>query len=129
MEISDNERLARIMKQFPNKQEALEILAYDKAVDKMTGKEIEADLSDEQKKVMKEMRRVGRARKEPTVYNLKPKTERAPDEVKVEIITKLYDYICDFAEDVNIKNSGKLIEFALNGDNYELDLKRKRKRG
>lgn len=61
--------------------------------------------------------------------NIKPrkKVERKPDETKESIITKLAETLNKLADNVNITNIGKIIEFDLKGEHYKLDLIRQRK--
>lgn len=60
--------------------------------------------------------------------NKKPrkKVERKPDETKESLISGLADYLSELVDNVKIVNVGKLIEFEFNGEQYKLDLIRKR---
>ena len=60
--------------------------------------------------------------------NKKPrkKVERKPDETKESLITGLADYLSELVDNVKIVNVGKLIEFEFKGEQYKLDLIRKR---
>lgn len=62
--------------------------------------------------------------------NQKPrkKSERKPDEMKESIIANLAECLKKTAENVQIVNIGKLIEFDLNGEHYKVDLIRQRKK-
>jgi hypothetical protein len=104
--------------------EALEIIEYDKQVDKMTVAQCESDLTAEQKAMAKKYRQG--ERKAPMVLNL-PKKERKADTTKEGMIKQLYEFLveCGYA-DCEIINKSKLIGFKLGADTYELDLKRKR---
>lgn len=55
------------------------------------------------------------------------KGERKEDPDKEMIISELSSFLTKIVENVQILNVGKLISFSFNGENYELDLKKKRK--
>lgn len=104
--------------------EALEIIEYDKQVDKMTVAQCESDLSAEQKAMAKKYRQG--ERKQPMVLNL-PKKERKADTTKEGMIKQLYEFLVECGyENCEITNKSKLISFKMGADTYELDLKRKR---
>lgn len=104
--------------------EALEIIEYDKAVDKMTVKECESDLTTEQKAIMKKYRQG--ERKAPMVLNL-PTKERKADTTKEGMIKQLYEFLVESGyENCEIANKSKLITFEMGGESYKLDLTRKR---
>lgn len=44
------------------------------------------------------------------------------------IISKIAELLPEFAENVNIVNSGKLIEFSIGEDDFKLDLTKTRKK-
>lgn len=60
--------------------------------------------------------------------NKKPrkKVERKPDETKESLISGLADYLSELVDNVKVVNIGKLIEFEFKGEQYKLDLIRKR---
>lgn len=49
------------------------------------------------------------------------------DATKEMIIQKLAEFLPDFVENVQVLNKSKLISFRIGADDYEIDLKRKRK--
>ena len=55
------------------------------------------------------------------------KRERKEDPEKEMIIQKIAEILPEFAENVTITNIGKLISFKIGENDYEIDLKRKRK--
>lgn len=55
------------------------------------------------------------------------KRERKEDPEKEMIIQKIAEILPEFAENVTITNVGKLISFKIGENDYEIDLKRKRK--
>ena len=60
--------------------------------------------------------------------NKKPrkKVERKPDETKESLISGLAEYLSELVDNVKVVNIGKLIEFEFKGEQYKLDLIRKR---
>ena len=106
-----------------SEEEALQVIADDKAIDK--GEKL-FEQTKEQKAVTKKMSAVG-TRKAPTVYNFDTtKRERKKDSTKEEFIENLAKYLEDCVENVKILNPSKLISFKIGEDTFELDLKRKR---
>lgn len=55
------------------------------------------------------------------------KVERKPDLTKENLITTLAESLQDIADNVQITNVSKLIEFDFQGEHYKLDLIRQRK--
>ena len=47
---------------------------------------------------------------------------------KGKIITEIAKLLIEFADNVNVTNPEKLIEFTMNGNDYKLDLTKKRKK-
>lgn len=106
-----------------SEEEALQVIADDKAIDK--GEKL-FEQTKEQKVVAKKMSATG-TRKAPTVYNFDTtKRERKKDTTKEEFITNLAQYLENCVENVEILNPSKLISFKIGEDTFELDLKRKR---
>ena len=121
--------IARIQKGLGcTEQEAREIYAYDREVDKSSGG-LEHDLTAEQNKVAQQFTKTG-TRKTPTAYKFN-KRERKPNETKADIIATLAEFLGDncpiSAENVTITNKERQISFELGGEKYELTLVQKRK--
>ena len=115
------EKLMRLLN--ISEEEALQVIADDKAIDK--GEKL-FEQTKEQKAVSKKMSAIG-TRKTPTVYNFDTtKRERKKDTTKEEFIANLAQYLENFVENVEILNPSKLISFKIGEDTFELDLKRKR---
>ena len=111
-------------------REAEQLIIDDKAVDRMTVRECESDLSPEHKAVAKKVRQAGRTvtPKKPFVPNLKAPTERAKNLTKIGIIAELFRFITEnLTENAEITNESKLIEFSYGGKQYKLDLVERRK--
>lgn len=125
--ISDEERLERIKKVFPNEQEALDILAYDKAVEK--GEATPYDLTPEQEKEARKYAHTG-TRKRPMIPNLTPR-QRKPNATKGGIIAELANFLeknSEFSiENCVIANKERQISFIVGDDTFELTLVQKRK--
>lgn len=124
----ESEQLHRIMSNLQcTEQEARDILAYDKAVEK--GEKTEYDLPQEKLEVARKFAHTG-TRKNPTVYKF-TKRERKPNATKAGIITELFKFLTensDFAtESVTILNKERMIGFKIGEESYEITLVQKRK--
>ena len=124
----ESEQLHRIMDNLQcSEQEARDILAYDKAVEK--GEKTEYDLPQEKLEVARKFAHTG-TRKNPTVYKF-TKRERKPNATKAGIITELFKFLTensDFAtENVTILNKERMIGFKIGEESYEITLVQKRK--
>lgn len=102
--------------------EALEVMAYDKQVEK--GKATEYDLTEEQKKVASDMSKTGTR-----VYNFSKKREKKTNETKAEIIAFLVKKLNEFeVENLEIANAERQICFSVGDNKYDLTLTQKRKK-
>lgn len=122
----DAEQLHRIMTNLKcTEEEAAEIMAYDKAVDK--GEKTPHDLTPAQNKVAQSYTRTGT--RKPTVYKF-DKKERKPNEPKRELINAIEEMLTYSeiqAENVTITNPERQIDFAFNGVKYRIVLSAPRK--
>lgn len=122
-----------------NDEEIKELMAYDKDVNADKPK-LEHDLKGEKARIAQEITRTTGmkekpkeekpAEKAPTVYKLDNtggKRSHKKNATKAELIEKLTNFLSDFVEDIEILNAEKLIAFKIGENNYELDLKQKRK--
>lgn len=106
-------------------QEALDVIEKDKIIDQ--GGRVEFDLDKETEKQMKKLYVNVKEHKKPTVYKF-DKRERKADLQKEDLIAQVAEFIQSIGcDDVEILNKSKLIGFRIKDDNFELDLKRKRK--
>lgn len=104
-------------------EEALDIIASDKAIDQ--GKRVEFDLDPEREKMAKKMANAGT--KKPTVYKFDAKDKkRKENPTKAGIIQYLFECLTDY-DNVVISNKERQIAFSTGGENYELTLVQKRK--
>lgn len=102
--------------------EALDIMAYDKAVE--SGKATEYDLTKEQKKVASDMTKTGTR-----VYNFSKKREKKVNETKADLIAYLVEKLNEWeAENVEITNAERQICFSVGDNKYDLTLTQKRKK-
>lgn len=107
-------------------EEAEEILAYDKAVDK--GKKTPYDLTKEQERATRKYRQCDR---KPTVYNFDTsKRQRKPNETKGGLIAELFDFLSKNSsfpiENCEILNKERQIAFKIGENAFELTLVQKR---
>ena len=117
---SQKEKLMRILG--CTEEEALDIIASDKAIDQ--GKRVAFDLDPEREKMAKKMANAGT--KKPTVYKFDTKDKkRKENPTKGGIIQYLYECLADY-ENVAITNKERQIAFSANGNDYELTLVQKR---
>lgn len=129
-----NDRIMHIAKTLDiSYDEAKEMLEEDKKIDKMTkSEEINSDLNADQKKAIKKYTNVGRGKSVDGVNAYGKKTKRTikADEVKQFVIRLIADTLenYDQVEMVTITNIQKTITFKIGDDDFEIDLKRKRKK-
>ena len=99
-------------------EQAKQVLESDKQVDKMTVRECESDLTQEQKASAKKARQGDR---KPTVYNFSTR-ERKADNNKREIIEVLDSALCDLVDNVTVTNAERQIDFEYNGRKFRIIL-------
>ncbi len=109
--------------------EAEEMLAEDKKVDRMKMKDVNNDLTDTQKKAIKKHTNVGRGKEiqSTDAYGKKRKRTIKADDVKQMLIKTIAEVLEEVADKVDITNIQKTITLTIGDDNFEVDLKRKRK--
>lgn len=121
--MAEVENLMKLLK--ISREEALQIIADDKKIDK--GEKMAFDLTPEQEKATRKYRQ---ADKKPFIPNL-TKRERKPNELKRTIIDDLFTFMCenwpDVAKNGDISNPERQIDFVLNGENFSLTLIQHRK--
>lgn len=107
-------------------QEAEELIAYDKAVDR--GEKTPYDLTPEQEKVAKKMRGVGtRSHAQTGTYNF-TKRNRKENPTKATIIAEINQFLAENGYDsVKITNKERQIAFSVGDTDFELTLVQKRK--
>lgn len=86
----DEKIVADYMKKYDcSREDAISVIMDDFEVDKMSMKEIDSDLSEEQKKATKDARKTGKR-----VYTF-TKRERKPDDEKAEIIANIAEFLTE----------------------------------
>lgn len=124
-----NEQILKLMRTLNiTEEEALELYNEDKEVDKMTKmSDIDSDISEEQKKAKKKYTNVKRG---VNAYGKTTTRELKPDENKRLIIQTIAKALTECAEvsKLEITNIQKYITFSIGSEDFEIDLKRKRKK-
>lgn len=109
--------IEKIMKALDlTRDEAIEMLLEDEAVDKMSMKEVNDDLTDEQKKVIK------KASATQSKERKSVKRERKVDVDKLEILQVCDDALCDLVDNVCERKTETELNFEYNGSKYTLKL-------
>lgn len=125
--MTDAQRLARIKKHFPDPDEAADILAYDKAVER--GEKTQYDLPPDKAKIAQKFAHTG-TRKAPTVFKFETR-QRKPNATKSGLIAELAAFLSEHSEfsvaDVQVTNKERQIAFKVGDDSFELTLVQKRK--
>lgn len=126
---TDAERLARIKSGLQcSDEEAQEILAYDKAIDR--DEKTEYDLPAEKDKIAKQFAHTG-TRKTPTVYKFSTR-KRKPNETKGLIVSAIAQFLRGDEqlgiENLEVPNPERVITFTIDGKSFELTLIQNRKK-
>lgn len=107
------------------REEAIALIEEDKRIDRMTMKEVTADLTDEQKKTVK---KATQADRKPTVYQFQKRERKANDDKR--FLIDLFNSAIVNSDDkgfgelpqVEITNQEREIVFQYNGKKYKLTL-------
>ena len=120
----DEKKIEALMKKWScSREEAIDIMNWDKQADNMKSvKEMEADLTDEQKKASKKARITTSEKK-----HSERKIERKPNEDKRSIIQKLLEAVLGIDNEAKVSNQERQIDFTLNGTEYSITLTAHRK--
>lgn len=118
----DEKKIQSMMKNLQcTREEAIETIQADMEIDRMTMKEINATMTKEDKKAIKDATKTGT--RKTTVYKFDTKTKPKDDE-KVTIIKTLFDKL-DY-ENCVIANEGREITFTIGSNSYSLVLTKHR---
>lgn len=125
--MTDAERLERIKRLGVSDEEAQEILAYDKEIDKMKDKDVVNDLTPEQIKIARVYKRTGTAQSN----GPRNRTQKA-DPTKEGVVSALAEFLqndipIDSITDVEITNKTREILFKIAGEYYSIVMTRKTK--
>lgn len=115
----NEKRITELMKNLGcTREEAISVIEEDEAIDKMSSKEVNADLTPDQKKAMKAATKTGTRKTNGTV-----KRERKPDEEKEEIIAKIADFLAKIdGFDVEIIKKEREISLLVGENDYSITL-------
>ena len=115
----NEKRIAELMKNLGcTREEAISVIEEDEAIDKMTSKEVNADLTPDQKKAIKAATKTGTRKTSGTI-----KRERKPDEEKEEIIAKIADFLAKIdGFDVEIIKKEREISLLVGENDYSITL-------
>lgn len=104
------------------REEAMQVIEYDKETDKMSMKELNAELTDEQKKAKKSVTKTGTRKVSATT---KPK-EKKVNENKAQVIQKIFEALQGY-ENCVVENAEKTISFTIGEKSYSVNLTEHRK--
>ena len=121
----DTTQKERIMRSLGvSSEEAEEILASDKAIDR--GQPQEFDLPPDKVKIGQKYCHTG-TRKTPTAYKFDQRKTVKENPTKEGLIQFLFEALKTEVENLEIANKTKLLTFSMSGENFELNLIQKRK--
>ena len=123
-----NAQVEKLMKSLGiTEQEALELIASDKEVDKMSMKELNAELTTEQRKAIKSATKTDE--KKPTVYKFDTSKRKRPENVgKRNLIDTIQNALIEVgAESMEVTNAERELNFVVNGTKYKVVLSCPRK--
>ena len=115
----DEKRIVKLMKELDcTREEAISVILEDEEIDRMSAKEVDSDLTEDQKKAKKEATKTGTRKTNGTV-----KRERKPDEEKEEIITKIADFLAKInGFNVKIIKKEREISLLVGENDYSITL-------
>lgn len=125
----DEGQIQKLMKTLDlTRQEAIELIQEDEEVDKMSTKQVNADLSAEQKKVIKKMKNAG-VRTTVDAYGKKRTYERKPNDRKRDLIQKIKQLLeqDESCTEINVTNIERQIDFLHDNVNTRIVLSEPRK--
>ena len=122
-------RISELMKTLDlTRDEAIELIRDDEQVDKMGMKQVDDDLTEEQKKAIKKAKGGVRA---VNAYGKKVTRERKENPTKASLIAEIADFLQKNSENAiencEITNKERQIAFKIGENSFELTLVQKRK--
>ena len=125
----DENRISELMKTLDlTRDEAIELIRDDEQVDKMGMKQVDDDLTEEQKKAIKKVKGGVRA---VNAYGKKVTRERKENPTKASLIAEIADFLQKNSENAiencEITNKERQIAFKIDENSFELTLVQKRK--
>lgn len=119
----NEKKIEALMKKWGcTREEAIEMINWDSQTDKMSIKEVNAELTPEQKKAAKAARITTSEKK-----HGERKVERKPNEDKRSIIQRLFEAVLGIDTTAKVSNLERQIDFTLNGTEYSITLTAHRK--
>lgn len=110
-----------------SREEATQLVYDDLEIDRMSIKECQSDLTEEQRKNAKKATITGeKTKKKPTAYKFERKT-RPKDTEKVEIVQRVFEFLENWTEKCEIANEGQKISFEMGENSYSFTLTKHRK--
>lgn len=108
-----------------SRDEAIQLMVDDGIIDHMKPSEVNDDLSEEQKKVVKNMKNSDT--KAPTAYKF-TKRERKEDKAKSSLIKDISQFLEECTDTLEITKPEREIVFTMNGEHFTLQLIKNRKK-
>lgn len=105
-----------------SREEALEVIKSDKEIDKMTMTQLNAQLTDEQKKAIKSVTKTGE--KKPTVYKFDTTNKsKKENPTKRELVAVIQNALAEFGvEQLEVTNIEREMVFNFNGSKFKVVL-------
>lgn len=103
-----------------SREEAIEILKEDEQIDRMSMKEVSADLTEEQKKAVKANSKAGFKKRAPV------KRERKIDPDKLSLIQVIENALQAVADSLQPRKNETDLHFEFNGNHYTVKLTKHR---
>ena len=124
----DEQKILEMMKILDiSRDEAIELINEDKEIDRMTVKQAESDLTEEQKKAIKKAKGGAKSVKAVNAYGKTVTRERKVDETKRELINILQESLKGVAENLEITNIERQLDFTVKGRKFRIVLSAPRK--
>lgn len=108
-----------------SREEAIQLMVDDGVIDHMKPSEVNNDLSEEQKKVVKNMKNSDT--KAPTAYKFTQR-ERKEDKAKSSLIKDISQFLEGRTDTLEVTKPEREIVFTLNGEHFTLQLIKNRKK-
>lgn len=113
----NEKQIEKIMKSLGcTREEAIELIMEDEAVDRMTSKEVNSDLTADQKKAMKKATNTG------TKKRTAVKRERKVDETKKRLLTDYKTLLEGLGAEVEPLKTEAEMHFTFEGESYTVKL-------
>lgn len=110
-----------------SRDEAIELINEDKKIDRMTVKQAESDLTEEQKKAVKKVKGGAKSVKAVNAYGKTVTRERKADETKRILINTLEKSLKEIADNIELTNIERQIDFTVKGRKFRIVLSAPRK--